>query len=656
MRPIAHFVFGITLVGLLAMQAGCSSTKPRSEKTEASPDDQALLEKLPHQMVEIDRDGNRYTNQPTRVYKVDAHSTLVIEFQKPATQPGTKGPVDTRWGDLNGTLTLLNERATEWKTLNERKVDRSDSKAVQQLQKDAAGVARKSVDLIEDLESLGVKGDKVAAVLSGRTLGYTNRARTPYLNLAEWATNNWTELKSRVERLQKEIEANSKYNVTVQAARKTATGKQSLLHIPQWDDLPSGVYSPIDRTGLRPTEAERERLEAARAAAEAAAKLINSAITNRDAFKAAFDAKVDEWMNKVEKIQVQFEGFESKWSAAYPQIITNLDAVAASATPEVKAAVENLKSNLVVVAEIFKTVEQDIATARKIRTILVGGQAEDPLDLLLGSNGLLAAADQFVADSTRLISQIQQVPKRMTEIEASLLVLAPDVRDRVAKLVESELKSSLEELRVKFPSEAEAVATLWAIVRNSLDPLAAINTVANADGKLIAHFSDKLISARLDLNYAGLSLDDRVTLTLQATNPVTGLLSSKYENDIGFIGLHGKPAVHLIFVRSLSGSDEATSWKASVAAGVEYHYTFREPETNWRKLWNWLDPGAGVHVASLDQGPDSFEVGTGGTFSLKDGLLSTGLGYNFSIKREYIWIGVDLLTLLNETKKGFNGK
>jgi hypothetical protein len=29
------------------------------------------------------------------------------------------------------------------------------------------------------------------------------------------------------------------------------------------------------------------------------------------------------------------------------------------------------------------------------------------------------------------------------------------------------------------------------------------------------------------------------------------------------------------------------------------------------ELWNWLNPGAGVHLASLDQGDDTVEFGIG---------------------------------------------
>jgi hypothetical protein len=187
-----------------------------------------------------------------------------------------------------------------------------------------------------------------------------------------------------------------------------------------------------------------------------------------------------------------------------------------------------------------------------------------------------------------------------------------------------------------------------------------MDMLADADSKLTPRTLDNLVPARLDLKLAGLALGDLVTVKLHATNSVTGQLvaSESYQHETAFMGLHGKPAVHLIFARALSGPSEATQWKPNVAAAVEWHYRIRDPQTGFAKFWNWLYPGAGIHLASLDQGPDSFEVGAGGEISFWDGLLTGGFGYNFSKTDDpkYFFVGVNLLNALSKAKDKFAGK
>ena len=62
-----------------------------------------------------------------------------------------------------------------------------------------------------------------------------------------------------------------------------------------------------------------------------------------------------------------------------------------------------------------------------------------------------------------------------------------------------------------------------------------------------------------------------------------------------------------------------------------------------------MDPGAGVHLASLDQGDDTVEFGIGPSLSFWNGLLNVGYGYNLSQSqdREYFFVGLNLLHLLD---------
>jgi hypothetical protein len=58
----------------------------------------------------------------------------------------------------------------------------------------------------------------------------------------------------------------------------------------------------------------------------------------------------------------------------------------------------------------------------------------------------------------------------------------------------------------------------------------------------------------------------------------------------------------------------------------------------------------GLHVASLDQGSDNVEIGMGASFSLWGGFLVGGYGHNLSTNRQYVYVGLNLLDVLNKVK------
>ena len=64
---------------------------------------------------------------------------------------------------------------------------------------------------------------------------------------------------------------------------------------------------------------------------------------------------------------------------------------------------------------------------------------------------------------------------------------------------------------------------------------------------------------------------------------------------------------------------------------------------------NWLDPGLGIHAASVNLDPDqSAEFGLGGQLYLWDGFFFAGLGWDLSVSedRGYFYLGTNLLKLL----------
>ena len=165
---------------------------------------------------------------------------------------------------------------------------------------------------------------------------------------------------------------------------------------------------------------------------------------------------------------------------------------------------------------------------------------------------------------------------------------------------------------------------------------------------------DQLVPARIELHRAGLTLGDNVTVNVKVREDRPGVDSEttvpehSYKTEAVLFGVHRRIGGDLIFAR-VFGSDQARDWKPNVAARAEWHYQERNPEKA-RKVWNFIDPGIGLQLASLDQGSDSVELGMGGNLSLFSGLVIGGYGFNLSTERMYVFIGINLLDVLNRAQ------
>jgi hypothetical protein len=161
---------------------------------------------------------------------------------------------------------------------------------------------------------------------------------------------------------------------------------------------------------------------------------------------------------------------------------------------------------------------------------------------------------------------------------------------------------------------------------------------------------DSLEPAKLDLRKTGIVPGDLVEMEVgfvREDNLETPEKRISYSGEAVLTDWHRRYSGDLIFAKAVKGVG-SENFKTNVAVSLEWHYFSRE---NPRGFWNGLDPGVGLHAASLNQNPDeSVEFGAGINFSLFKGLLRFGYGYNLSVKqdREYYWVGFGLFSLLNQ--------
>lgn len=214
----------------------------------------------------------------------------------------------------------------------------------------------------------------------------------------------------------------------------------------------------------------------------------------------------------------------------------------------------------------------------------------------------------------------------------------------------------------------EALKTFYAQPANGVAPakVAAFTTARTAltavAKKLKAAVDDAnkdllggLPSGRIALRKLGIKHGDRMDVRVvieRQRNGVTTTDQITFNARMVQIGIYSKIGGNLIYARADSGPGTAQTWKPNAAASLEWHYRTIYADSGGEKLWNWLDPGFGVHIASLDQIEDqATELGIGLNASIWGGFLQGGVGYNLNASKDhvYYYFGIDLLKVLADT-------
>ena len=182
----------------------------------------------------------------------------------------------------------------------------------------------------------------------------------------------------------------------------------------------------------------------------------------------------------------------------------------------------------------------------------------------------------------------------------------------------------------------------------------ALKTAADAANK--DHLG-ALPSGRVALRKLTTSHGDRLELRViieRTRNGVTTSQQTTFNGRLVQVGVYSKIGGSLIYARADSGPGTAQTWKPNAAASLEWHFRTIYADDAGEKFWNWLDPGFGVHIASLDQlEEEATELGIGLNASIWGGFLQGGIGYNLNVPKDHIYyyFGIDLLKILADTDK-----
>ncbi|QDU66634.1 hypothetical protein [Engelhardtia mirabilis] len=307
-------------------------------------------------------------------------------------------------------------------------------------------------------------------------------------------------------------------------------------------------------------------------------------------------------------------------------------------------------------AQAADSVHALVATGKKITRLNV---RREIADLLQGHDSPLPDLAKKLIDEAKAtrdklkaaLDAARDVPDEIDDLSNLVAELsAADADAAYAVLVPESLRVGIDGWLDDVGPWVDVVTKAAAVLKLTSGNLeAAASAVAAGDGVSLPRRLDDLREGLVELG-SNVDIGDRVRVVVQTLGDDGEQLErEEFDFRVTWMGWRRSVRGEAIFVRGDSGPDSAQKWKPNVAAMASWHYRYRQPESGWGKFVNWLDPGLGVHAASVDLDVDEgAEFGLGVQLRFWDGLLFVGVGQDLSVDqdRTYYFVGTSLFKLL----------
>jgi hypothetical protein len=601
-------------------------------------------------MKELAHDG-KFKLQPDQPFQfVDANSVLQINFKMLDAEAELEQSSD--WILLNKALTRINDLMAEYRELAQiastlPKTQTADTKAWQNR-------IRVYDQRFFELTTM-LRSPEMAPIVSPAELGAImeppeGETRTFFELLAEHLSNKRQTLYRNAQNIAKSTD---EYNVIVRAYLAPQVGEISRLHIPGYDNIPSKEFKPINRLGLIPTPAEARKLraeyEGAKLVKASIEEIENNGVEIKSSLTQLFDNAEDAFRKLSEEIQQSLESWQD---ISDP---TTLDRLA------------ELSENGAQFKKQIEAFQKDYDTLKKLQDNLTKFRnkvkATNTLDTLLNVVDNQADAKILAKQIQEASERIRQWPGRLSPTLETGKRALQDLADAQMNEAKANIEQTLEMVKLETQQTAQTLLsqlpatesalfflTSESFFNNQKELLKVAQQLDSNEPGVIPRPLDRLEPAELDLRKSGIVPGDLVEMEVgfvRGDNLETPEKRIKYSGEAVLTNWHRRYSGDLIFAKAVEGVG-SENFKTNVAVSLEWHYFSREKP---RGFWNGLDPGVGLHAASLNQDPDeSAEFGAGVNFSLFKGLLRFGYGYNLSVKQnhQYYWVGFGLFSLLNQ--------
>lgn len=610
---------------------------------------------ISYRIVEKAFDGSYPITEATRI--VDANSDIDVNFALPSTT-ATAAP-SPEWARLNQVLASVEQTFQKVAALRAelQTLDRADAAAVAKLKAANQTIGELIVaDVSRWQAELGLadNGDAYDRIVSGRFDGKYNPLLY-YANLARW-------IRAELERLNQSTTSFANAHaavVTVQAFHSSLGSTRQAVHVDGFDNIPAGDLQPIDRTGLRLTPAEQAQLNMQVKMAQQAVATIQEITQSSGQIKTQVQTLLTQLKAQLAALEAALDRKPADWAEKLvdPAFTQPLEAIAQNtALPE---AQRNAASSVLLALKAFKA-DYDAINSLILQIQVVRNSISDKPDLaqlITVASGISQRINTFANSVLSLQKSIETWPKRIEDIATGLQTIGTTLTpEQKTALIPSELKEFGAAIKGDFPVTIDFAKQI-VLLLNDHGMSSAADTLAGVDPTSIWRDTTNLTPGKIELTRAGIAQGDEMLVRIAyrqktatgAPGPLLATESYKLETDL--MGFHRKYGAAVIFARGTGSTPAERQWKPSVSANVHWFYRRRDPEGAW-KLWNAINPGLGVHVATLNQGTDAIEFGVGPSLSLFDGLITGAIGRNLSNdQRTYYALGLSLFDTLEQVKK-----
>jgi len=586
--------------------------------------------------VEITADGERIPIPADGITDVDINSTIALTMDAAviaadaAKVAGGSAATRSPGVDLVAPLRAMDDVT---------KAQQASSERLTQLTKQlAAGHGPSAAELAE----LGVLQGKVVAALRSYC-AVAGLDRTACSNLL--SETGYTRLNNERSRLLALVQAQLEQFGNLRWRLEATSSRTGSVHLPNYDDLPEGASTLVNKIALHVDDQTRQNF----AAAQDLSRDLNKLIDERGSLTAALEPLL---LDELQQAKAAWEDWAKQDLSTLAALVDRLTKSLA-ADPDAKAIVAD--------AGVLRQQGQDM------RDACTGALTTVQNILASGSLSALSAIDftPLLTCATAVEKDVPNVKSAVQDASARAQKLIDEAKSQSGAVFAS-IKDQIEALQtVVHAKEAlDKVQTTWSAVAGGLR----IQTKVPAPVWRTDHFQDQPLSAAV-----------ATAIDLPRTNP-------RQEGDTVFfkpsITKDGVPALvgvqkalrlrkegarvdvsaAITFVRPRALQDGEDAYRAAPAVTAALHYRdWRGPGKNsGNALWNFLDPGIGFHVVYPDLGHNvedatgkvvskdpSTEIGVGGVVQLLGDLFQAGYGYDIQVGRQYWFFGFGLQRLMD---------
>ena len=435
--------------------------------------------------------------------------------------------------------------------------------------------------------------------------------------------------------------------VQVFAVRTGPDRPPSQIHVSNYDNLPTGDVTPVDKLAFAMTPEEQARVERGRQFASEIVQLTGDLRSTASTLRDDVNTAARLLHAELDSARVVLDSLPS--AADLRALRDQLSTLPQTA---------QLRADLGAVA----TLVEPLTTLRNLHQALRGGMqggatAEDLL-------GQLSGVQQALAQVLGALPAISALPATLSgdldQLDAAVrAVLAGDAgaqRTRLQRLLDEQLPR-WRRTQAQLSGLGQHYRTFTARV-TGLSQLAGLTGATERIGStslpleqiertLVSVQAANLVPGELYLR-RNVADGDEVTITLRVMDPRTGKPLAQEERTVGVrtFGLYRTWTAGLAFASPQGGS----GFRPGISTSYVLH--FRNRPGGGTSPGSLLDPrGLGIGLTSIVFTRDNgIQLGVGPTVTLLEDLLQAGYGINLQTEKGYFAIATPLLDLVNRVR------